>query len=79
MPASGNLAAGGQQFWLGHHLAGVTVTLWADTTVVHLIRDGRQFKSVPSRLTPTHLRRLLTDGGRLADRVRTGHRRRGRG
>jgi hypothetical protein len=68
VPASGNLAVGGQQFWLGPHLAGVTVTLWADTTVVHLIRDGRQFKSVPSRLTPTHLRQLLADGGRLTDR-----------
>jgi hypothetical protein len=66
VPPSGNLAIGGQQFWFGPQLAGVSVTLWADTTVAHLMRDGHRLKTVPSRLTPAHLRQLLADGGRTA-------------
>jgi hypothetical protein len=66
VPASGNLTVGGQQFWFGPHLAGETVTLRADTTVVHLMRSGQRLKTVPSRLTPTHLRQLLAGGGRPA-------------
>src|SRR5262245_48121957 len=46
------------------NLGGVTITLWADTSVVHLSRDGHRLKTVPSRLTPATLRRLLADGGR---------------
>ena len=64
--ASGNLAVGGQQFWFGPNLGWVTITLWPNTTVVHLMRDGRRLKTVPSRLTPGHLRQLLADGGRPA-------------
>ena len=37
VPGSGNLSVGGQQFWLGPDRAGQPVTLWADTTVVHLL------------------------------------------
>jgi hypothetical protein len=66
VPASGNLAVCGQQFWLGPTMGGVTLTLWANTTVVHLLRDGTRIKTVPSRLTDTHLRQLLLDGGRPA-------------
>lgn len=44
----------------------MTVTLWADTTVVHLMRSGQRLKTVSSRLTPTHLRQLLAGGGRPA-------------
>jgi transposase-like protein len=66
VPASGNLAVGGQQFWFGPNLGGVTITLWANTTVVHLFRDGHRLKTVPSRLTPATLRQLLADGGRPA-------------
>jgi hypothetical protein len=66
VPASGNLAVCGQQFWLGPTMGGVTLTLWANTTVVHLLRDGTRIKTVPSRLTDTHLRQLLADGGRPA-------------
>nr|WP_240942507.1 IS481 family transposase [Planosporangium thailandense] len=66
VPASGNLGVGGQQFWLGPARAGQTITLWADTTVVHLIVDGVRLKTVPSRLTTAHLRQLLVDGARPA-------------
>ncbi|MCY1144693.1 hypothetical protein OWR29_42405 [Actinoplanes sp. Pm04-4] len=38
----------------------------ADTSVVHLILDRVGRKTVPSRLSPAHLRQLLTDGGRPA-------------
>jgi transposase InsO family protein len=66
VPASGNLTVGGQQFWLGPHLGGITITLWMDTTVVHLIRAGTRLKTVPSRLDIPHLRQLLATGGRPA-------------
>jgi hypothetical protein len=36
VPVSGNLGVCGQQFWLGTQRAGRTVTLWIDTTTVHL-------------------------------------------
>jgi hypothetical protein len=42
------------------------VTLWANTTVVHLIRDGRRIKTVPSRLGTAQLQQLLNNGGRPA-------------
>ncbi|MEV0203437.1 hypothetical protein [Nonomuraea sp. NPDC050691] len=61
--ASGNLAVCGQQFWLGTHRAGLTITLRADTGTVELLAAGFRIKKVPSRLTPQHLRRLLGEGG----------------
>jgi hypothetical protein len=63
VPGSGNLGLGGEQFWLGTVHAGREVTLWADTTVVHLLLDGVRLKSVPSRLSLAHLQQLLVDGG----------------
>ncbi|MER6590889.1 IS481 family transposase [Micromonospora purpureochromogenes] len=66
VPASGNLAVCGQQFWLGPARAGVAISLWADTSVIHLLLDGVRLKTVPSRLTTAHLRQLLADGGRPA-------------
>ena len=66
VPASGNLALRRQQFWLGPARAGVPVTLWADTTVVHLLIDGVRLKTVPSRLSVAQLQQLLADGGRPA-------------
>ncbi|MEU1747362.1 IS481 family transposase [Micromonospora arida] len=66
VPASGNLTICGQQFWLSPTRAGLPVTLWADTTVVHLLIDGVRLKTIPSRLTPGHLRQLLTDDGQPA-------------
>jgi hypothetical protein len=44
----------------------MTITLRADTTVVHLLRDGERIKTVPSRLTLAQIRQLLADGGRPA-------------
>ncbi|MEV0154141.1 IS481 family transposase [Micromonospora sp. NPDC050686] len=66
VPASGNLTVCGQQFWLSPTRAGLRVTLWADTTVVHVLIGGVRLKTVPSRLTPTHLRQLLADDGQSA-------------
>jgi transposase InsO family protein len=67
VPASGNMTISGHQFWLGPVLAGQEITIWADTTVVHLIRDnGVRLKSVPSRFTPVQLLQLLAGGGRKA-------------
>jgi hypothetical protein len=62
VPVSGNLCVCQQQFWLGPDRAGTPITLWADTTVVHLIHNGMRLKTVPSRLTSAHLRQLLADG-----------------
>jgi hypothetical protein len=66
VPASGNLGVCGQQFWLGPVQAGREVTLWADTTVVHLIRDGVRLKSVPSRFSLAQLQQLLAANGQPA-------------
>jgi hypothetical protein len=66
VPPSGNLWAGGQQFWLGTARAGQTVTLWMDTTTVHLSIGGWRVKTVPSRLTEVDLARLRHTDGRPA-------------
>jgi transposase InsO family protein len=66
VPASGNLAVCGQQFWLGPARAGRTLTLWIDTTTVHLSIDGQHLKTLPSRLTSIDLARLRTQGARPA-------------
>jgi transposase InsO family protein len=66
VPPSGNLAVRGQQFWLGPDRAGTPITLWADTTVVHLFLGGQRLKSLPSRLSVDDLRRLLAAGAQPA-------------
>jgi transposase InsO family protein len=66
VPPSGNLALRRQQFWLGPARAGTQVTLWVDTTVVHLLIDGVRLKTLPSRLTPADLGQLLAEGGKPA-------------
>ncbi|HEY2833452.1 MAG TPA: IS481 family transposase [Sporichthyaceae bacterium] len=66
VPASGNLGVCGQQFWLGTHRAGHTITLWIDTTTVHLSVGGMHLKTLPSRMTTTHLARLRIEGARPA-------------
>jgi transposase InsO family protein len=58
VPPSGNMWVGGQQFWLSPARAGQTVTLWMDTTSVHLSIGGWRVKTVPSRLTEVDLARL---------------------
>ncbi len=64
VPVSGNLGVCGQQFWLGTARAGRTLTLWIDTTTVHLSLDGQRLKTLPSRLTSIDLARLRTQGAR---------------
>jgi transposase InsO family protein len=66
VPASGNLQVAGQQFWLGPQRAGQPVTLWIDTTTVHVSVAGRHLKTVPSRLSAVDLARLRADGARPA-------------
>jgi transposase InsO family protein len=66
VPPSGNMWAGGQQFWLSPARAGQTVTLWMDTTSVHLSIGGWRVKTVPSRLTEVDLARLRKADGRPA-------------
>jgi hypothetical protein len=66
VPASGNLQVAGQQFWLGPHRAGQPVTLWIDTTTVHVALAGEHLKTVPSRLSTVDLARLRADGARPA-------------
>jgi hypothetical protein len=52
VPPSGNMQVAGRQFWAGPHRAGITITFWADTEVIHLMTAGSRIKSVRSHLTP---------------------------
>jgi transposase InsO family protein len=66
VPASGNMAVGTQQFWLGTSRAGQQVTFWIDTATVHLSTGGWRIKTVPSRLLAADLARLRRAGARPA-------------
>ena len=66
MPASGNLGVAGRQFWLGPDRAGVTVTFWADSQVIHLLIAGARIKSLRSHLSTHDLELLAASGGRPA-------------
>lgn len=55
VPASGNLQVAGKQFWLGPARAGLTVTFWADTSVIHLLIAGARIKTVRSHLSVADL------------------------
>jgi transposase InsO family protein len=66
VPPSGNMQVAGRQFWLGPHRAGITITFWADTEVIHLMTSGSRVKSVRSHLAPTDLARLAADDARPA-------------
>ena len=66
VPPSGNMWVGGQQFWLSPARAGQKVTLWIDTTTVHLSVGGWRIKTVPSRLTEVDLARLRRTDARPA-------------
>jgi hypothetical protein len=48
VPASGNLGVCGQLFWLGSAWIGRKLTLWIDTTTVHLSLEGQHLKTLPS-------------------------------
>ncbi|NSL43449.1 IS481 family transposase [Streptomyces sp. 8P21H-1] len=66
VPASGNLQVAGKQFWLGPARSGLTVTFWADTSVIHLLIAGTRIKTVRSHLSVADLGRLAARGGRPA-------------
>ncbi|WTS84378.1 IS481 family transposase [Streptomyces sp. NBC_00104] len=66
VPASGNLQVAGKQFWLGPSRSGLTVTFWADTSVIHLLVAGARIKSVRSHLSVADLVQLAARGGRAA-------------
>ncbi len=66
VPASGNLQVAGKQFWLGPSRSGLTVTFWADTSVIHLLIAGTRIKTVRSHLSVADLGRLAARGGRAA-------------
>ncbi len=66
VPPSGNMQVAGRQFRAGPHRAGITITFWADTEVIHLMTAGSRIKSVRSHLAPTDLARLAADGARPA-------------
>ncbi|MEU1439727.1 IS481 family transposase [Streptomyces mirabilis] len=66
VPASGNLQVAGKQFWLGPACSGLTVTFWADTSVIHLLIAGARIKTVRSHLSVADLGRLAGRGGRAA-------------
>ena len=66
MPPSGNMEVLGKQFWLGTGRAGMMVTFWASTEVIHLSIAGARVKSVRSHLSAADLARLAASGGRPA-------------
>jgi transposase InsO family protein len=63
VPPCGNMWVGGQQVWLGPALAGRVVTIWVDQSRLHAILDGVRLKTLPSRMGPPQLARLLRAGG----------------
>jgi transposase InsO family protein len=66
VPPSGNLQVAGKQFWLGPARAGLTVTFWADTDLLHLLLAGARVKTVRSHLSVADLATLAAHGGRPA-------------
>ena len=66
VPPSGNMEVLGKQFWLGTGRAGMMVTFWASTEVIHLTIAGARVKSVRSHLSAADLARLAACGGRPA-------------
>jgi transposase InsO family protein len=66
VPPSGNMEVLGKQFWLGTGRAGMMVTFWASTEVIHLSIGAARVKSVRSHLSTADLGRLAATGGRPA-------------
>jgi transposase InsO family protein len=66
VPASGNMQVARRQFWLGPDRAGMTVTFWASTEVIHLLIAGARVKTVRSHLSAADLTALATQGSRPA-------------
>jgi hypothetical protein len=66
VPASGNMQVAGRQFWLGPARAGMVVTFWAGTDVIHLTIGGARIKTVRSHLSAAGLTALAATGARPA-------------
>lgn len=66
VPASGNMALVGHQFWLGPARAGQLVRFWIDRDWVHLTIEGQQIKSVRSRFTAAEMDKLIAQGAQPA-------------
>jgi transposase InsO family protein len=66
VPASGNMQVAGRQFWLGPVRAGMVVTFWASTDVIHLTIGGARVKTVRSHLSAAGLTALAAAGARPA-------------
>jgi transposase InsO family protein len=66
VPASGNMLVARRQFWLGPHRAGMTVTFWASTDIIHLMIARARVKTLRSHLSTADLAALAAHGGRPA-------------
>jgi transposase InsO family protein len=66
VPASGNMQVAGRQFWLGPARAGITITFWADTDIIHLTAGRARIKSLRSHLSTADLAALAAAGARNA-------------
>jgi transposase InsO family protein len=67
VPGCGSVAlAAHQQLWLGPAYGGRVVTVWADVDTVHVSLEGQLLKTVPSRLSSSHLGELRARGARPA-------------
>jgi transposase InsO family protein len=66
VPPSGNMWIAGQQVWMGPARAGLVVTFWADTDVIHVLVGGTRIKTLRSQLSTADLDRLKATGARPA-------------
>jgi transposase InsO family protein len=66
VPASGNMQVAGRQFWLGPARAGMVVTFWASTEIIHLLISGARVKTLRSHLSAAGLAALAATGARTA-------------
>jgi transposase InsO family protein len=66
VPPRGNMMVARRQFWLGPHRAGMTVTFWASTDIIHLMLAGARIKTLRSHLSTADLTALAATGGRPA-------------
>jgi hypothetical protein len=67
VPGCGSVAlAAHQQLWLGPAYGSRVVTVWADVDTVHVSLEGQLLKTVPSRLSSSHLGELRARGARPA-------------
>jgi hypothetical protein len=62
VPPSGMITVAGKAFWLGGYRSGMTVRVWADVDVIHLLVAGARVKSVRSHLTINDLAKLAATG-----------------